>query len=67
MARKKSDWRDEEGELLAHVHGLCFDGKGGMGCADCSPGYDHYPEGGHAWPENLDGVERVSFIPAKGN
>jgi hypothetical protein len=30
------------------------------------PGYDHYPEGGNAWPENLSGVDRVTFIPAIG-
>jgi hypothetical protein len=29
------------------------------------PGYDHYPEGGEAWPENLAAVERVTFFPAE--
>ena len=29
------------------------------------PGYDHYPEGGEAWPENLNDVTGVTFIPAE--
>jgi len=29
------------------------------------PGYDHYPEGGEAWPENLNGINGVTFIPAR--
>jgi hypothetical protein len=28
------------------------------------PGYDHYPEGGNAYPEALIGVPRVTYIEA---
>lgn len=28
------------------------------------PGYDHYNEGGEAYPENVADIPRVAFIPA---
>ena len=31
-----------------------------------APGYDHYPEGGNAWPENVEDIPGVKYIPAIG-
>jgi hypothetical protein len=65
MAGDKRGWRVEADSADQHKYGMCRNGKGGLGCAECSPGYDHYPEGSEAWPENLDDIKGVTFIPAE--
>lgn len=47
-----------------HEYGMCRNGRGGLGCAECSPGYDHYPEGGNAWVDNVTDIPGVTYIPA---